>query len=100
MRILVTGSSGHLGEALRRVLPDSLGLDILESPYTDVVGSVADRALVRRAVDGVDAIVHAATLHKPHVGSHSRQEFVDTNVTASLSCSGRLTSSLQRPRAA
>jgi len=84
MRILVTGSSGHLGEALRRVLPDSLGLDILPSPYTDIVGSVADRAVVRRAVDGVDAIVHAATLHKPHVGSHSRSEFVDTNVTGTL----------------
>jgi UDP-glucose 4-epimerase len=84
MRILVTGSSGHLGEALRRVMPDSLGLDILPSPYTDIVGSVADRAVVRRAVDGADAIVHAATLHKPHVGSHSRQEFVDTNVTGTL----------------
>jgi UDP-glucose 4-epimerase len=84
VRILVTGSSGHLGEALRRVLPDSLGLDILPSPYTDIVGSVADRAVVRRAVAGADAIVHAATLHKPHVGSHSRQEFVDTNVTGTL----------------
>jgi UDP-glucose 4-epimerase len=84
MRVLVTGSSGHLGEALRRVLPDAVGLDILPSPYTDIVGSVADRAVVRRAVDGVDAIVHAATLHKPHVGSHTRQEFVDTNVTGTL----------------
>jgi nucleoside-diphosphate-sugar epimerase len=84
MRILVTGSSGHLGEALRRVLDDSLGLDILPSPYTDIVGSVADRAVVGRALEGVDAVVHAATLHKPHVGSHSRQEFVDTNVTGTL----------------
>ena len=84
MRILVTGSSGHLGEALRRVLDDSVGLDILPSPYTDIVGSVADRGVVRRALEGVDAIVHAATLHKPHVGSHSRQEFVDTNVTGTL----------------
>src|SRR3954466_8198286 len=88
MRILVTGSAGHLGEALMRMLPDDghevVGLDILESPYTQVVGSVADRALVKRCVDGADAIVHAATLHKPHVSSHSRQEFVDTNVTGTL----------------
>jgi UDP-glucose 4-epimerase len=88
MRILVTGSAGHLGEALVRVLPSEghevVGLDVLSSPHTHVLGSIADRALVRRAVEGVDAIVHAATLHKPHVGSHGRQEFVDTNVTGTL----------------
>jgi UDP-glucose 4-epimerase len=32
----------------------------------------------------VGAVLHAATLHKPHVGTHSRQEFVDTNVTGTL----------------
>ena len=88
MRILVTGSAGHLGEALVRVLradgADVLGLDVLPSPYTDVVGSVADRDLVRRCVEGAGAVLHAATLHKPHVGSHSRQAFVDTNVTGTL----------------
>jgi nucleoside-diphosphate-sugar epimerase len=35
-------------------------------------------------MQGADAVVHAATLHKPHVGSHSRQEFVDTNVSGTL----------------
>ena len=88
MRILVTGSAGHLGEALVRVLgadgEDVAGLDVLESPYTSVVGSVADRECVRRALDGVDAVLHAATLHKPHVGSHRRQEFVETNITGTL----------------
>jgi nucleoside-diphosphate-sugar epimerase len=88
MRILVTGSSGHLGEALMRVLRadggDVVGLDVLEGAFTDTVGSIADRSTVRRCLDGVDAILHAATLHKPHVGSHSRQEFVDTNVTGTL----------------
>jgi UDP-glucose 4-epimerase len=88
MRILVTGSSGHLGEALVRVLTgeghEVVGLDIVEASTTAELGSIADRALVRRCVEGADAVVHAATLHKPHVGSHSRQEFVDTNVTGTL----------------
>ena len=87
-RVLVTGSAGHLGEALVRVLrgegEDVAGLDVLASPHTDLVGSVADRAFTRRAVSGTYAVVHAATLHKPHVGSHARQEFVDTNVTGTL----------------
>ncbi len=87
-RVLVTGSAGHLGEALVRTLRDAgrdvVGLDRLASPYSDIVASVTDRAAVRRALDGVTAVLHAATLHKPHVGTHSRQEFVDTNVTGTL----------------
>jgi UDP-glucose 4-epimerase len=88
MRILVTGSSGHLGDALVRVLTDAgeevVGLDVLDAPQTDLVGSITDRAIVRRALDGVEAVVHVATLHKPHVGTHARQEFVDVNVTGTL----------------
>jgi nucleoside-diphosphate-sugar epimerase len=88
MRVLVTGSTGHLGEALCRVLAadgvEVVGVDVLPSPYTTLVGSITDRALVRRALAGADAVLHAATLHKPHVGSHPRQEFVDTNVTGTL----------------
>ncbi len=33
---------------------------------------------------GVQVVFHAATLHKPHVATHSRQEFVDTNITGTL----------------
>src|ERR1700679_2852108 len=33
---------------------------------------------------GVQAVFHPATLHKPHVATHRRQEFVDTNVTGTL----------------
>jgi UDP-glucose 4-epimerase len=88
MRVLVTGSSGHLGEALVRVLGaegiEVVGLDVLESPHTSAVGSIADRAFVRSTIAGVDAVLHAATLHKPHVGSHSRQDFVAVNVTGTL----------------
>jgi nucleoside-diphosphate-sugar epimerase len=33
---------------------------------------------------GADAVLHTATLHKPHVSTHSRQSFVDTNITGTL----------------
>ncbi len=87
-RYLVTGSSGHLGEALVRTLraegADVVGLDVLGSPFTDIVGSVADPAVVRRAAAGVTRVLHTATLHKPHIGSHSRADFVATNVAGTL----------------
>jgi UDP-glucose 4-epimerase len=87
-RVLVTGSAGHLGEALVRVLRDGgyevTGIDVRPSPYTTVVGSVADRAVVRECMTGAAAVLHAATLHKPHVGSHAKQAFVDTNVSGTL----------------
>jgi nucleoside-diphosphate-sugar epimerase len=88
MRILVTGSAGHLGEALMRTLAGSqheaLGIDVLPSPLTHRVGSIADREFVRSCMHGVNAVLHAATLHKPHVTTHARQAFVDTNVTGTL----------------
>jgi UDP-glucose 4-epimerase len=88
MRILVTGSAGHLGEALVRTLEDLkhevIGLDILESSFTTHVGSIIDASCVRHCMSGVQVVFHAATLHKPHVATHSRRDFVDVNVTGTL----------------
>jgi UDP-glucose 4-epimerase len=88
MRVLVTGSAGHLGEALVRTLRNTshevVGLDIVASNFTSKVGSIADRSHVKRCMEGVDAVLHTASLHKPHVTTHSRQEFVDTNITGTL----------------
>lgn len=84
MTVLVTGSAGHLGEALVRRLQaegrDVRGLDIKPSVHTHVVGSIHDEAFVREAMSGVEQVIHSATLHKPHVATHSKRDFVDTNV--------------------
>ena len=68
------GSSGRLGEAIaRRLASDGigvLGIDIMPSTTMDVVGSVADQALVRDLIAGVDLVYHTAALHKPHVATH------------------------------
>jgi len=88
VKILVTGSAGHLGEALMRTLRDQgrsvVGIDLLPSPFTDVVGDIANRKLVDECMRGVTHVLHTATLHKPHVATHARQVFVDTNVTGTL----------------
>jgi len=88
MRVLVTGSAGHLGEALMRVLQHSdheaIGLDIKSSPFTHHVGSITRRSFVNQCMLGVDVVLHTATLHKPHIATHSRQDFVDTNITGTL----------------
>ncbi|HEY4337269.1 MAG TPA: NAD(P)-dependent oxidoreductase [Puia sp.] len=88
MKALVTGSAGHLGEAMIRTLNASnqpvLGIDILESPLTHRVGTIVDRDFVRACMQGVDTVYHTATLHKPHVATHTPQQFIDTNISGTL----------------
>lgn len=33
---------------------------------------------------GISAVLHTATLHKPHVTTHTRQQFVDVNISGTL----------------
>lgn len=63
---------------------EAVGIDILPSRFTTLTGSIVDRGFVGRALHGIDAVIHTATLHKPHIGTHSRQAFVDTNITGTL----------------
>lgn len=63
---------------------DVRGLDLKPSPFTDHVGSISAPACVADCMGGVRTVIHTATLHKPHVGTHSQQDFIDTNVTGTL----------------
>lgn len=84
MKYLVTGSSGHLGEALVRVLSarhsDVVSIDLKPGPFTQAVGSIADRGFVAAHMKGVNVVLHTASLHKPHVVTHSRRDFIDSNI--------------------
>ncbi|WP_404333910.1 NAD-dependent epimerase/dehydratase family protein [Sphingomonas sp. MMS12-HWE2-04] len=90
MRILLTGSSGWLGRFLAPMLRAQghavIGLDVAPGVDTDVIGSVADRALVDRvfAERGVEAVIHGGALHKPDIVRYPRQAFIDVNVSGTL----------------
>ncbi len=87
-KVLVTGSAGHLWEALVRTLKemqyDVTGIDIVASPFTNYTGTIADRDFVKQCMQGVNVVLHTATLHKPHVVTHTPQQFIDTNITGTL----------------
>jgi UDP-glucose 4-epimerase len=89
MHVLLTGSSGWLGRFLAPRLRDTghivTGLDVAPGVETQIIGSVADRAAVGRAFErGVDAVIHAAALHKPDIVRYPAQAFIDVNVTGTL----------------
>jgi len=90
VRILLTGSSGWLGQALApRLARDGhevVGLDPVPSATTRIVGSIEDRALVRATMRGfgVEAVIHAGALHKPQVATHARADFVAVNIQGTL----------------
>lgn len=88
MKVLVTGSSGHLGEALVRTLQqrgdEVISIDVLPSSFTTHTGSILDRDLLKKCMAGVHTVFHSATLHKPHVATHPLKDFVDTNITGTL----------------
>ncbi len=90
LRILVTGSSGWLGQSLvPRLARDGhevIGFDRLAAATTRVLGSIADEDLVRKTIrdHGIEAIIHAGALHKPNIVTHSASDFVSVNVQGTL----------------
>jgi nucleoside-diphosphate-sugar epimerase len=90
LRVLLTGSSGWLGRTLAPRLRVAghivVGFDVSPGPDTHVIASVADRTAIDRTIadHDIEAIVHAAALHKPDIGRFPAGAFVNVNVTGTL----------------
>ncbi len=90
MRICLTGSSGWLGRFLAPMLRaaghEVTGLDIAPGAHTQVIGSVADAALVERlfAEHRFEGVIHAGGLHKPDIARYPASAFVEVNVAGTL----------------
>jgi nucleoside-diphosphate-sugar epimerase len=89
--VLVTGSSGHLGSALMLSLPSlgftPIGVDILPSPTTTLLVDITSAPAVQSVFQShprITAVIHTATLHKPHIGSHPKSAFVAANISGTL----------------
>ncbi|KZV91481.1 NAD(P)-binding protein [Exidia glandulosa HHB12029] len=90
VRVLVTGSSGHLGAALvlhlQSLAYNVEGVDLLPSSTTHAQGDITSIPFLRTIFEACRPthILHTATLHKPHVESHSVSSFVATNVQGTV----------------
>lgn len=90
MRVLVTGAGGNLGRAAVPALqqagyePVLFDFRPVQTEHTFVQGDVRDAAAVARAVEGVDAVVHAAALHGIHLQAWPAEDFWSINVTGTF----------------
>jgi nucleoside-diphosphate-sugar epimerase len=85
MRILVTGAAGLIGSGVAAQLKndyDVVGLDLVPGPHVQVIADCHDVAQWRHEVGSLDAVVHVAALHVPHVGARSDADFRRINVEA------------------
>ena len=85
MRLLVTGAAGLIGSGVAERLRkehDVIGLDLVPGPQVQIVGDCFEVADWRHQVGKLDALVHVAALHAPHVGRRSSADFRRANVEA------------------
>ncbi len=83
MKILLTGSSGRVGRAIFAALSpehEVTGIDRNVFSTTHVIGDVADAETLKPLLYGVDAVIHTAGPHAPHVGTVPDAEFERVNI--------------------
>jgi len=94
VKVLITGAGGNLGRVVAPALveaghtPRLFDFRPIEHPGATqqelVQGDVRNPEDVARAVQGVDAIVHAAALHGIHLNKWQPHDFWTTNVTGTF----------------
>lgn len=85
MRILLTGASGRVGRAIYGALAGShevIGVDARVFSTTQIVGDCGDSGVMKPALEGVDAVIHTAGPHAPHVDLVPDAEFERVNIEA------------------
>ena len=84
-KVIVTGSAGKLGKELvkqlRQANYEAIGIDLIESNTTDVIGDISQERFVNEVTVGIDAIIHTAALHGKHYElNYPREAFIKTNI--------------------
>jgi nucleoside-diphosphate-sugar epimerase len=85
VKVLVTGSSGRIGGAVaaRLSLRHAVtGVDLKPGPLTIERVDVQDTQRLAALLEGMDAVVHTASLHVPDLAARSGAEFRAVNVDA------------------
>lgn len=102
--ILITGGTGYLGRALARYLlaqsharriciysrgeyAQALMKQAIADPEGRLrffIGDVRDEPRLRRALNGVHLVIHAAALKRVEVGEYNPEEMIKTNVDGAL----------------
>lgn len=103
MSVLVTGGTGYFGRGfVRALLNENYSNRIcilsrgefqqasMRAEFGDdqrlrwLIGDVRDRDRLRRAMEGVDLVVHAAALKRIEVGAYCAEEMIKTNVLGAV----------------
>jgi UDP-glucose 4-epimerase len=83
MKVAVTGVADRIGRAIHLNLcqdHEFVGIDRTVSLATTHIGDIGDFEFMVNAFVAVDAVIHTAAYHVPHVGIIDDAEFIRTNV--------------------